>query len=774
MPRSILRLSSLVACIVVGSTALAHSPDAFHPVDELLPTPNDMRLASGYPGPKYWQQRADYEIDVELDEEQRLVTGQAKIIYHNRSPHTLPYVWLLLDNNIFARDSDAALSATAPSFKKFSFMQLARLLEIETFDGTLKVDSVQGADGKPLPYRVAKTLMRVDPPRPIRPGELFQLRIRWHYHVNDGTVLRARTGYERFDDGNVIFEIAHWYPRIAAYSDAHGWHNDQFLGAGEFTLEFGNYILRITVPSDHIVAATGELTNASQVLSSEQRSRLKQARSAKSPVFIVTPKEAKQNSSRKARGRKTWVFEARGVRDVAWASSRKFAWDALGHKVEEEKRTVMAMSFYPPEAAPLWTKYSTRAVAHTLNVYGKHTFPYPYPVAISVNGPVFGMEYPMICFNGPRPKKDGTYFATRGEGGKNWRHSKYGLISVIIHEVGHNWFPMIVNSDERRWTWMDEGLNTFLQFLAEQEWEKDYPSRRGFAEDITEYMQSRRQSPIMTTSDSVLSLGNNAYAKPATALNILRETILGREVFDDAFKRYARAWRFRRPMPGDFFRLMEDASGTDLDWFWRGWFYSTQHVDIAINEIAEFELDTRDPRIDGPKKKAARDKEPANITEVRNKNNAYLVDEISGLKDFYNQYDPLDTTPESLADYRKYLKTLKDSEKKLLKTKRFFYVVRFDNIGGLAMPIILRVTYKDGTKELLRIPANIWRKSPKRVNKLLMTNKTVTALELDPFLQTADVNMDNNYWPRRPRKTRFQLFKEKEEKSPMRKARDRK
>ena len=757
---------ALVRTALALGAALASVPsaraadDPFAPLDPLLPTPSDSRLGSGYPGPGYWQQRADYEIDVELHEAERLIEGSARITYTNRSPHHLPYLWLQIDNNIFARDSDAALSAVAPDLSDFSYRDLARVLMMESFDGSIQLTEVTNDEGVALRHRVEGTLLRVDPLEAIAPGTSFVVRVGWRYRINDATVIRARTGYERFDDGNAIFEIAHWYPRVAAYSLLRGWHNDQFLGRGEFTLEFGDFLMRLEVPEDHVVAATGVLQNPVEVLSPTERSRLEAARSRYDrPTFVVTPEEAAKKEETRTQGKKTWIFAAENVRDVAWASSRKFIWDAMGVKVEDDRRTVLAMSYYPNEAEPLWSRYSTRAVAHTLDVYGKYTFPYPYPVAISVNGPVGGMEYPMICFNGPRPREDGTYYG-RVEKGSPWKHSKYGLISVIIHEVGHNWFPMIVNQDERRWTWMDEGLNTFLQFLAEQEWSEGYPSRRGFAEDITAYMTSPRQVPIMTESQSILQFGNNAYAKPATALNILRETVLGRETFDDAFRRYARAWRFRRPTPADFFRILEDASGRDLDWFFRGWFYTTDHVDIALSDVRVYALDTKDPRIDKAARRADREAEPESITEIRDEGMDRLVERVEGLKDFYDDYDPLDVTKSDIQSYEELLESLDEDQKALLQTKKVFTVLDFENRGGLVMPIILRLSYEGGEQEVVRIPAHIWRRNPKRVSKLFLSETPMVKVEIDPFVETADADRTNNQWPKVPVRSRFELFED--------------
>ncbi len=513
------------------------------------------------------------------------------------------------------------------------------------------------------------------------------------------------------------------------------------------------------MPADHIVGATGVLLNAEQVLSDEQRRRWKEAETAQRPVFIVTPEEAKANESSRSKETRTWIFRAEQVRDFAFASSRKFIWDAQLHQMEGNR--VMAMSLYPNEGEPLWSKYSTRAIIHTLNVYSRYTFPYPYPVAYSVNGPVGGMEYPMICFNGPRPEEDGTYS----------RRTKYGLISVVIHEVGHNYFPMIVNSDERQWTWMDEGFNTFLQHRAEQEWENGYPSRRGEPADIVDYMQSTEQVPIMTNSESILQFHNNAYAKTATALTILRETIMGRESFDHAFREYARRWKFKHPYPADFFRTMEDASGIDLDWFFRGWFYSTDHTDIAIERVRRYEIDTQNPDVEKPRVRAEHDQEPKSLMQQRNQELPKLVDALPELKDFYNTYRESDVTQEDRANYQRLLEGLSDEEKQLLQLKKLFYVVDFRNLGGLVMPIILQIDFEDGSSQELRIPAEIWRRNSQQVSKLIITSQPIKSLTLDPHRETADVDLTNNYFPQRPVNSRFQLFKMKHDgKNPMQKS----
>jgi hypothetical protein len=757
-------LAAALLCAFVTSSAAAQAQqhtdrpreDKFRQLEETLPTPTPTRTGSGAPGRDYWQQRADYVIDVTLDDAKQRIVGRETVTYHNNSPDTLTYLWLQLDQNVLARGSDAQTTSTAPALTNVPYDQLDSMLARADFDGGDTIAAVKDAKGAPLAYTVVKTMMRVELREPLASGATTTFGVDWSYNINDAKRIRARSGYELFPkDGNYIYEIAQWFPRMAPYTDVNGWQHKQFLGSGEFSLEFGDYLVRITAPNDHVVGASGVLQNPQEVLSKAQRDRLKQAETATKPVLVVTPDEAKAAEAGKPTGTKTWVFKADNVRDFAFASSRKFIWDAEGHSVGGNR--VMAMSYYPKEGNPLWAQYSTAAITHTLDVYSRYTFTYPYPTAISVNGPVGGMEYPMICFNGPRPEEDGTYSA----------RTKYSLLTVVIHEVGHNFFPMIVNSDERQWTWMDEGLNSFLQYLAEQEWETNYPSRRGEPKDIVEYMASADQVPIMTNSESVLQFGNNAYGKPATALNILRETVLGRDLFDRAFKEYARRWRFKRPEPSDFFRTMEDASGIDLDWFWRGWFYTTDHCDIGISRVRVFTVDTRNPETEKPARARERADQPRTLSAERNAPLPKRVDQDPTLKDFYNTYDELAVTDRDREEYAKFVAGLDDKQKALLATGMNFYVVDLENVGGLVMPVIFRLEYTDGTTEEMRIPAEIWRYDDRAVSKLIMTKKELRSIVLDPHLETADTDLENNSFPRRPVKSRFQLFKESREPNPM-------
>lgn len=715
--------------------------------EDFLPTPNEQRTASGAPGHKYWQNRADYVIDVSLDETRNRINGKETITYHNNSPDTLFYLWLQIDPNIFAKDSDAVVTQTAPTIptQGLPITQLDRLINRQ-FDGRVSLSNIRDSKGVALRNVLNKTMLRIDLPTPLAPGGTFIFSLDWNYEINNARVFGGRTGYEIFPNGTYIYELAQWFPRMAAYYDVYGWQHNQFLGSGEFTLEFGDYLVRITAPNDHVVAASGVLQNPQQVLKREWIARLKQSETAKEPLKIITNEEAKANEMSKPTGTKTWIFKADNVRDFAWASSRKYIWDAQGHNVQGNK--VMAMSFYPNEGNPLWQQYSTHAVIHCLNVYSRYIFAYPYPVAQSVNGPIGGMEYPMISFNGARPNADGTYSA----------NTKYGLISVIIHEVGHNYFPMIVNSDERQWTWMDEGLNTFVQYLAEQEWEKDYPSRRGEPANIAEYMVSENQVPIMTHSDAVLQFGNNAYGKPATALNVLRESVLGRDLFDFAFKTYAQRWKFKRPAPADLFRTMEDASGQDLDWFWRGWFYTTDHVDMSIENIRVFQPSTRNPEVEKGILRRQAEERAKTLSQQRNEALPKRIDEFPSLRDMYNERDPFAVTDKERADYQAFLATLSDQEQALLNSGYYLYVIDVKNIGGLVMPLTFKLEYVDGTTEIVRVPVEIWRYNNFTMSKLLIAKKEAKAIVLDPNYETADTNMSNNAFPRRPMVTRFPVI----------------
>lgn len=719
--------------------------------DEMA-TPNTYRTASGAPGTDYWQQQVDYKMKIRLDDDIQKIHGEETITYHNNSPDVLYYLWIQLDQNIYAKDNN---SAKIEQMKISDQMQTNDLIDLYPwFDGGFKLDKVADAAGKDLPYIVNQTMMRIDLPKPIQPGQTYSFQINWNYNINDRMRLGGRSGYEYFDtDKNYLYTIAQYYPRLVAYMDYSGWQHKQFLGSGEFTLDFGNYEVAITVPSDHIVAASGVLQNPKDVLTADQLSRYNKAKTSTEPVIICTQEEAIAREKGHEKAMKTWVFKAENVRDFAFATSRKFIWDAQSVDINGKKP--MAMSFYPKEGNPLWEQYSTRVVAHTLKSYSAHTIDYPYPVAISVHAKWIGMEYPMICFNGGRPEADGTY----SEG------TKTGMLSVIIHEVGHNFFPMIINSDERQWTWMDEGLNTFCEYLAEKEWDREFPIRRGPARNIVDYMKGdkTKMSPIMTNSESIYQFGNNAYGKPATGLNILRETIMGRELFDYAFKEYCRRWAFRHPTPEDFFRSMEDASAVDLDWFWRGWFYTTEHCDMNLKSVREFTINGHDPKVEKALLKAKADAQPADISLTRDKQEGIIpiVDQNPITRDKYNDDNPYAVTAEDEKKYEEYKKNLTPEEQKLLNETNYFYELTVENLGGLIMPLIFEFTFEDGTKQIERIPAEIWKMSEVSASKVFRFGKKVTNIALDPLLETADVELNNNFWPTRNVPSQFELFKQK-------------
>ena len=728
--------------------------DKFAQLETMLPTPNSYRTASGAPGPDYWQQRADYDIKVTLDDAKQTITGRETITYTNLSPDVLPYLWVQLDQNILDKNSITTATQVGSLSDKVPFQALEGILF--DFDGGFKIESVTSKDGKTLKTVVNHTMMRVDLPSPLQPRQSVSFNVKWHYNISDQLKINERSGYEYFPtDKNYLYEMAQFYPRMAVYSDNQGWQHKQFLGNGEFTLPFGDYKVSITAPADHVVGATGTLLNPTQVLTATQQKRLAQAKTATKPVLIVSQDEAVKAEGNRATGTKNWNFAAKNVRDFAWASSRKFIWDAM--EIKQNGKPVLCMSYYPKEGNPLWGQYSTQVVAHTIKTYSKFTIPYAYPVAISVHGPIGGMEYPMICFNGGRPEKDGTYSAER----------KYGMISVIIHEVGHNFFPMIINSDERQWSWMDEGLNSFVQFLTEQEWERNYPSRRGEPRNITAYMATDNslQSPIMINSESALQFGNNAYGKPATALNILRETVMGRELFDYAFKTYAQRWAYKHPTPADFFRTMEDASAVDLDWFWRGWFYTTEHTDLALESVKSYNVSTKNPQVENARMEQQKAAAPQSITAQRNATeiSKTLVEEKPELKDLYNNYNSLAVTSADQQRYTAYLGTLTEEQRQRLGDSQNFYELNLRNVGGLVMPVVLQMTYADNSQEIRTIPVEIWRKNNAQVSKIIVTKKPVISFVIDPFQQTADTDLSNNAFPRQPAASRFELFQQQQQ-----------
>ena len=710
----------------------------FRQMYDLLATPNMYRTASGAPGPEYYQQRADYKIDVELDDKNTKLYGTETITYYNNAKEPLEYLWLQLDQNQNSRTSKSPLVDDQKADPSIAVSGFSRKYIEEKFDGGFKIDYVKDASGKPLSYTVNETMMRINLEKPLLHGQKISFSVKWWYNINNYMIYGGRSGYEHFADGNNLYVIAQFYPRMAVYNDVEGWQNMQFWGSGEFALPFGNFEVNVTVPADHILDATGTLLNRKEVFTPEQQKRYALAeKTYDKPVIVVTQDEAMVTEKSFSDKKKTWKFKAENVRDFGISTSRKFIYDAMAVKLGE--KSVMAISLYPKEGNPLWEQYSTRAVAHTLKSYSSHTFDYPYPKAISVNAQDQGMEYPMICWNFGRPEADGKYTD----------RVKYGMLGVIIHEVGHNFFPMIVNSDERQWTWMDEGLNTFLEYLAKMDFDPNFPIDRGTAKTIIPYMSGDQSNlePIMSNSESIRQFGNNAYGKPAAGLNILRETIMGRELFDYAFKTYANRWKFKHPTPDDFFRTMEDASAVDLDWFWRGWFFSTDYTDIGIKEVKRFFVTDEAPK-DVATLKPGRSKR---LNSVGPK--VYMVAEGSpdfkpNMKKAFNSKNikPLD-------DYLQ--ANFSAEERAKLTEPKYFYQVTFDKPGGLVMPIIVELTFEDGTKENQTFPAQIWRLNDAEVTRTFATQKMISKIVLDPKAETADVDTTNNTWPAAQQKSKF-------------------
>ena len=736
----------------------------FEQLGTILPTANEYRSASGAPGPSYWQQRCDYNIVCELDEPNRKLSGKETLTYFNNSPDNLKYLWLQLDENQHSAKNNSGYESSNPMPRQIGEQEIERMMgknEREYGDNITKVTTV---DGKPLTYTINKTMMRVDLPMVLKPGQQFVFKIEWNYNIIERTKYGGRGGFEYFpEDGNDIYTMTQWFPRLCVYSDFQGWQNHQFAGSGEFALVFGNYQVSMTVPADHVVMATGTGQNYQQVLSADQLKRWQLAQSAKNPVEIVTLAEATAREKQKSTKKKTWIFKAENVRDFAWGSSRKFVWDAMPVNIEGKK--VMCMSGYGKEAYKLYSKYSTKAVAHTIKTYSKFTIPYPYPVAQSLEA-ANGMEYPMICFNYGRCEKDGTYSES----------TKNGMLGVIIHEVGHNFFPMIINSDERQWTWMDEGLNSFVEYLTEELWDNKFPVGKGPAYKIVDYMKLPKDQlePIMTNSENIAQFGPNAYSKPATGLNILRETIMGRENFDFAFREYCRRWAFKHPTPADFFRTMEDASAEDLDWFWRGWFYNTDPVDISLDTVkwSVVDMETPEARNNQERSRTVPVAKPIlnsfdDISKIRNREDKKIVfatDADTTLRDFYWKYDrglvKVDSTPFTVpGNIREPLST---EEKTNLAVDKRMYELTFSNKGGLVMPLIIEWTYEDGSKEITRVGANVWRKNENKVVKTFMKDKAVKSIKLDPYRETADIDEKNNTWPIAEVPSKFQMFKNRD------------
>ncbi|MEN8885383.1 MAG: M1 family metallopeptidase [Winogradskyella sp.] len=718
-------------------------------------TPNMFRTGSGAPGPAYYQQQADYKMDIEIDDEKARLYGNETITYTNNSPDELKYLWVQLDQNMRAKDSKTPLISNQKAQEADYASNFTKTYLAEDLERGFNIDHVKDVNGKDLPHTINRTMMRVELPKSMKTGDQFSFNIKWWYNINNHVTEGGRSGYEYFEENdNKIYVMAQFYPRMAVYNDVEGWQNSQFWGRDEFALPFGDFDVNITVPADHILDGTGYLTNREDVFTKDMMKRFKKAqKSYDKPVMIVTQSEAEKTEKSKSTAKKTWKLSAQMVRDFGFATSRKFLWDMMAVKIGD--KDVMAVSLYSKEGNPLWEDWSTNAVASTLKSYSRMTFDYPYHKAISVHAPM-GMEYPMICFNFGRPDKEGNYSD----------RTKYGMISVIIHEVGHNFFPMIVNSDERQWTWMDEGLNTFVQYVAEQdfgEWypaalspkDEKYPSRRGPAKNIVRYMGGDQDfiAPIMTKGLNTYQFGSNAYSKPGTGLNILRETIMGRELFDYSFREYANRWMFKHPTPEDFFRTMEDASAVDLDWFWRGWFYTTDYTDIGIKDVKKYQV-TSNPTAAVKKQLEAQGRSIDDLPPL-----VFFVEE--GSEDYKADMSGKDVTENAKTVKEYVMDNFTPEERKNLKSPKYFYNITFDKPGGLVMPLIVEYTYADGTKERITYPAQVWRLNDAEVSKSIASDKEIVSIMVDPDLETADVDTSNNSWPREVKANEFDKFKNK-------------
>ncbi|HEX6224299.1 MAG TPA: M1 family metallopeptidase [Chryseolinea sp.] len=716
----------------------------FEQLGELLPTPNSYRTGSGAPGANYWQQRADYVINVEVNDKTHLLTGSETITYYNNAPEALKFLWLQLDQNLLADQSimNQTNTGTVKDSIPAGFFTTATGVMVSDYKGGYTIKAVKDAAGKSLPYIINNTMMRVDLPAPLKSGEKFSFSVDWSYTEYDRQVFDGRGGYEFFpEDGNYVYTFAQWFPRMCVYDDYEGWQNKQYLGQGEFALTFGNYSVKITVPADHIVGATGTIQNPKTVLTKEQLERYEKAKkSFDSPVFIVTEKEAREKEKTRSEKKSTWEFYAENVRDFAFATSRKFIWDAQAVKIGT--KTPLAQSLYPKEGNPLWERESTKAIKNALELYSERTFEYPYPVAYSIHSAKQGMEYPMICFNGERPKKDGSYS----------KQVLYDLVQVVVHEVGHNFFPMIVNSDERQWSWMDEGLNTFLEKETVRLRYPELFGTHGTPKGIVPFMRGDKSQmrPIMTSSDDVRpgEFGPNAYTKPSAALTVLRETVMGPEIFDKAFKEYAQRWAFKHPGPADFFRSMEDASAVDLDWFWRGWFYSTDNVDVDLADVKWFKLRSVSVEPEKKKLKVKRgDLDSGNDGSKTNEN-----DFSDGPEEF-----TLLNTPENLQG--EFKSRVDDNAIRQKLEGKNIYQLTLKNSGGLVTPLVIEWTFKDGSKEIERIPAEVWRLNENVVTKVFIKEKEVVNILLDPNLELADVEVRNNVFPKKTTPSKFDQFK---------------
>jgi hypothetical protein len=623
------------------------SKTIFSPLD--LPAPNAQREGSGAPGPGYWQQQVDYSIDATVEPETRLVSGKGRVTYHNNSPDALDYLWLHLEQNSFRDDGLAsAVSPRGPDGKRRGGS-----------DG-YTISAVKGVDGAELKFTPMDLVARLDLPAPLPPGGTFSWDMEWSFKIPDGVY--RRFGLEKVEQGKIV-EVAQWFPCVAVYDDVYGWNTLPYIGSGEFYTNFGDYDVRISVPREDLVVATGVLQNPTEVWTAEQQARWEKAKSSTETVMIRSADEVGKAETRPAGdGPLTWHFKASKVRTFAFAASDAFILDAAS--LDGTPDSTLCVSAYPKEATPNWT-HSTQMLRTAMGGFNERWSKFPWPVMTNVNGPERGMEYPQIIFCGSR-------------------RDERSLYGVTAHELGHNWFPMVVNTDERRHGWMDEGFNTFIDYYSAWDWfsepDQDAINRRGSGNPSSggTLMRSTQVLPIDTPPDRLTGGLNGAlsYGKTAQGLVLLRESILGPERFDAAFRTYIRRWSFKSPQPSDFFRSMDDAAGMDLAWFWREWFQETDVLDQAIGSV------------------------------------------VQPLAAWHKDTGEWTWTPGKVV---------------------------VENRGDMVMPLVFRVTFEGGEQRTVTLPVDIWNNT-NRWTEPIPASAKITSVVIDPETAFPDMDRTNNTW----------------------------
>jgi len=674
---AIATVRSVCAALALAAPALAPAPvraqvedtSRFRPLT--LPTPNQYRSAGGQPGPAYWQNRASYAIEATLDTARNEIRGTARILYENHSPDALDFLWLQVEQNLFAPGSINALTSPPPLI----FGEISFAMANTGFQGGLTIDRILVA-GREVPHYLWDTMLRLDLPSPLRTGESVTIDVAWHFTV-------PVNGAGRMGRDGPLYEIGQWYPRLAVYDDVHGWNTMPYIGAGEFYLEYGDYDVRLTVPAGFVVACTGTLENPDVVLTATQRERLARARSGGAPVAVIAAGEAGDAARTRptTAGALTWHFRADDVRDVAWATAPNLRWDAVAWN------GILIQALYR-SSATLWAAEAIRMAEHAIRFFSEQWAPYPYPQATTVEGPISGMEYPMITF----------VPADTSRGSLYW---------VLMHEFGHEWYPMLVGSDERRHPWMDEGFNTFVDLYPFADYFRGTRTQDSLATSLlTGYALNAtpgQEQPVSSHPSEVRSLFYTAYQKPALMMKLLREEVLGPEAFDRAFREYTRRWSFRHPQPADFFRTMENLSGRNLDWFWRGWIYTTARLDQAVDSVLA--AAPAPGRTDAPAR-GRPEATPAGAPSLRRADGSQPV----------------------------------GGQVRIVLANR----------REMVMPAELKLYFDDGSSETRRLPVEIWLVGSRHALTVDTGPRRLVALELDPRHVYPDVDQRNNRWGRVP------------------------